>query len=52
MLTTINSFVHNKLISNIERAQDFSFVSKNRQNIIREESVMPLLLWLMIKSFP
>lgn len=27
-------------------------MSKSRQDIIREESVMPLLIWLLIRAYP
>ncbi|CAD8076144.1 unnamed protein product [Paramecium sonneborni] len=52
LLEILNQFMYNKLVSNIQTTQDFSFVSQNRQDIIREENIFPLLIWLICKTFP
>ncbi|CAK68868.1 unnamed protein product (macronuclear) [Paramecium tetraurelia] len=52
LLEILNQFMYNKLVSNIQTTQDFSFVSQNRQDIIREENILPLLIWLICKTFP
>lgn len=52
MLETLDSFVKNRMISNIQQAQDYSSVSRNRQNVVREENVLVLLCWLLYRVFP
>ncbi|CAD8153241.1 unnamed protein product [Paramecium pentaurelia] len=52
LLDILNQFMYNKLVSNIQTTQDFSFVSQNRQDVIREENILPLLIWLICKTFP
>ncbi|CAK81773.1 unnamed protein product (macronuclear) [Paramecium tetraurelia] len=52
LLEILNQFMYNKLVSNIQTTQDFSFVSQNRQDILREENILPLLIWLICTTFP
>jgi hypothetical protein len=52
LLKVLESFVSNKLVSHIQTTFDYGTVSRPRQNIVREESVLALLLWLVASLFP
>ncbi|CAD8133483.1 unnamed protein product [Paramecium octaurelia] len=52
MLDMYCEFVNNKLISNISAKQEYSYIVTNRQNVVREQNIFILLVWMLFRCFP